>query len=313
MGLQTVLATDERPVQLVTNMHATEAGRHQGWLPGRLNRSIPQIEWRLTQHSDGVVVCSEHMREEINQIFEPDPTAMDVIGNGVHVLAWRSTPTQTLAARQRWQPAAAAPLLVHSGRLEWEKGSHTLVAAMPRLRWQFPGIKLVIAGKGSQSDAWAQQCKRLRLGRSVELTGWVHDDELATLLGCADAVVLPSLYEPFGLVALEAAASGTPLVVARTGGLAEFVRDKANGMTFTPGDPLALADAVTAVLNDPSGAQARAERALDTLAQHHTCDGVARDVAVVYQQAVPRAHRGPGDTPEHLLAALLSGRNLLRH
>jgi glycogen(starch) synthase len=92
--------------------------------------------------------------------------------------------------------------------------------------------------------------RSLRLGRSVQLAGFLPDVDQAALLAAADCVVVPSLYEPFGMVALEAAAAGTPLVVADTGGLREIVEPGITGLAFAPGDADGLAQAVCSLASD---------------------------------------------------------------
>ena len=270
---------------LVVTLHATEAGRHQGWLPGPLSQAIHGIEWWLTNEADRVVVCSEHMRWEAETLFDLAPAAVEVIPNGIDRSRWRVPPREAAAARRRWQPDPDAPLVVFTGRLEWEKGAHTLLAAVPTLRRRFPGLRVVVAGHGAQADTLAGQVRASRLGRAVTLAGFLPEEDLAALVAAGDVVVIPSLYEPFGLVALEAAALGTPLVVSATGGLAEFVHDDVTGRTFQPGDPAALADAVDDALRDPAAGARMAATASRRLARSHGWPQIAERTVEVYARA----------------------------
>ena len=281
------LLRDRLGVPLVATVHATEAGRHQGWLPGELSRAIHRREWRLTVDARRVIVCSDAMRADVETLFAVPYGAVDVVPSGIDAAAWRAPARDVRAARERY--AADGPLLVTASRLEWEKGVQTLLDALPRLRRRFPGLRLVVAGRGSQRDALEAQARRLRLGRTVSFAGWVPEPELAALLGAADAVVLPSVYEPFGLVALEAAAQGTPLVVSATGGLAETVADGVTGRTSPPLDPAALADVVTDVLHDPESARRRARRMSRRLREVHSWPAVAERTVEVCARAVAEA------------------------
>jgi glycogen(starch) synthase len=119
----------------------------------------------------------------------------------------------------------------------------------------------------------------------VSFTGFLADRELAALLAAADVAVVPSLYEPFGMVALEAAALGVPRVVAGTGGLGELVDPGVTGLRFTAGDPAALADAVSAVLRDPVGARRMARAARAVVARDHRWPEIARRTVEVYERA----------------------------
>ncbi len=128
--------------------------------------------------------------------------------------------------------------------------------------------------------------------KAVTFVGRLDHEELVRLLHSADAAVLPSHYEPFGIVALEAAATGIPLVTSNVGGLGEAVINGQTGMSHAPRDVAGLANAVRAVLDDPEAAQQRAIAARERL----TCDfdwhTVASETAQVYL-AAKRREREP--------------------
>jgi glycogen synthase len=269
---------------LVVTMHATEAGRHQGWLPGDLSRAIHRSEWRLVHDARRVMTSSDAMRREVLTLFDADPERVAVVRPGIDVGRWRARPRDVTAARARHR--GEGPLLVTAARLEWEKGAHTLLDATPRLRRRFPGLRLVVAGRGSQRDALDGQVRALRLGRAVDLVGWLDARTLAATLAAGDLAVLPSVYEPFGLVALEAVAQGTPLAVARTGGLAETVADGVTGRTFAPLDPNDLAEVVTQVLDDPTGARRMARAAVARLRAEHDWAVASARTSEVYAAAI---------------------------
>ena len=121
----------------------------------------------------------------------------------------------------------------------------------------------------------------------MDFVGHLSDRELRAALAAADAVVLPSRYEPFGIVALEAAAAGAPLVASTAGGLGEVVVDGRTGVAFPPGDVAALAAAVDAVLVDPAAARVRAHAARTRLAIDFDWGRIARATAEVYRRARP--------------------------
>ncbi|WP_267594404.1 glycosyltransferase family 4 protein [Carbonactinospora thermoautotrophica] len=131
---------------LVVTVHATEAGRHQGWLPGPLNRAIHAVEWWLVHAAARVITCSAHMRWEVARLFGVPGSRLAVIPNGIDLAEWRAPAEAVAAARAEY--GADGPLLVFSGRLVWEKGAHTLLEAVPRLRRRHPGLRVVIAGDG---------------------------------------------------------------------------------------------------------------------------------------------------------------------
>jgi glycogen(starch) synthase len=212
-----------------------------------------------------------------------------MIHNGIETHSWRIKPASVAAARYRYSPADA-PLLLFFGRLEWEKGVQDLIAALPRIRARHPGTRLVVAGKGRQADELLTAARRHRVRRAVDFVGHLSDRELRAALAAADAVVLPSRYEPFGIVALEAAAAGAPLVASTAGGLGEVVVDGRTGVSFPPGDVAGLVDAVDAVLVDPVGARARAHAARARLVVDFDWGRIARATAEVYSSARLVAH-----------------------
>ncbi len=269
---------------LVATVHATEAGRHQGWLPNDTNRCIHSVEWWLTYEARRVLVCSDHMRWEVSRLFDLPGGKVEVIPNGVDIQAWQA-PSSAIA-RVRQQYAGSGPLLVYAGRLVYEKGVQDLIAALPRLRRRHPGLRLVVAGEGPHGDALRDEVKRRRLQRCVTFTGFLSQDQLPPLLGAADCVVVPSLYEPFGMIALEAGAAGTPVVAAASGGLAKLIEPGVTGMTFPAGDQDRLVEAVSSVLSDEILARRLARRAREVAAARYGWPSIAERTVAAYQRAL---------------------------
>jgi glycogen synthase len=269
---------------LVATIHATEAGRHQGWLPGPLSRAIHTTEAWLTRDATRLITCSLAMREEVTRLFDLPWHKVEVIANGIDLTRW-TAPSRADRTRARRSWAPDGPLLAYAGRLEYEKGVHTLLDAIPRLRRRHRGLRVVVAGKGSYGDQLREQARRLRLGSSVVFAGYLSDHALAALVGAADVAVVPSLYEPFGLVALEAAALQTPVVAADTGGLHELIEPSGTGLLFSPGDASDLVRAVDAQLDDPVAARRMARTARAALATGHDWSLLAGATVAAYQRA----------------------------
>ncbi|RPA12922.1 glycosyltransferase family 4 protein [Gordonia sp. OPL2] len=271
-------------VPLVSTIHATEAGRHSGWVSGPTNRQVHSVEWWLARESDSLITCSASMRDEVTRLFGPEIPDVSVIHNGIDIRTWPFAP----------RPAASPPELLFAGRLEYEKGVQDLLAALPRIRRTHPGTTLTVAGTGTQAEWLAEQARRHRVTKAVRFLGAVDHDGLLTLMHRCSAIVLPSRYEPFGIVALEAAATGAPLVVSTAGGLGEAVSDPTTGLTFHPGDVAGIASAVRATLADPSAAAARAVAARDRLTGEFSWGEVAERTAGVYLAAKRRVRHPVG-------------------
>ena len=274
---------------LVATIHATEAGRHQGWLPTPLSESIHSVEEWLLHQADRTIVCSHHMRWEVERLHPAATGSVEVVANGIDLRSWHAPARDIALARDRY--AATGPLVVYCGRLEWEKGVHTLIDAVPRLRRRLPGLRVVIAGRGGAADDLMRQARDRRVSSAITFTGWVSEHDLRALIASADALVVPSVYEPFGLVALEGAALGAPLVVARSGGLAEFVRDGVTGRTFAPGDAADLARAVTDAVTEAPVSRDMAATARQILEASYQWQVLAAETDRAYERA--HARRGP--------------------
>ncbi|MGQ9409344.1 glycosyltransferase family 4 protein [Mycolicibacterium gilvum] len=270
-------------VPLVSTIHATEAGRHSGWVSGPVSRQVHALESWLVRDSDSLITCSASMRDEISALFGPELAEISVIPNGIDTDGW------PFAARRAHDGPAE---LLYFGRLEYEKGVHDAIAALPKVRRTHPGTTLTIAGDGTQLDFLTEQARRHRVLKATKFVGRVDHSQLLTLLHRADVAVLPSHYEPFGIVALEAAATGTPLVTSTAGGLGEAVIHGVTGMSHPPSDVTALAAAIRAVLDAPAAAQERATAARARLTSDFAWHTVAAETAQVYL-AAKRAERRP--------------------
>jgi glycogen(starch) synthase len=270
-------------VPMVSTIHATEAGRHSGWVSGAISRQVHAAESWLVRESDSLITCSASMSDEITELFGPGLAETTVIRNGIDAARWPFAPRR---------PHTGPAELLYVGRLEYEKGVHDLIAALPRIRRTNPGTTLTIAGDGTQQDWLLEQCRKHRVLKATRFVGHLHHDELLAALHRADAAVFPSHYEPFGLVALEAAAAGTPLVTSNIGGLGEAVINGQTGVSCPPRDVAGLAAAVRTALDDPDAAQQRASAARERLTSDFDWQTVAGQTAQVYV-AAKRGERQP--------------------
>jgi glycogen synthase len=281
-------------VPLVSTIHATEAGRHSGWVSGAISRQVHAVESWLIRESDSLITCSASMADEITELFGPGLAETTVIRNGIDAARWQFAPR-----RPRGGPAE----LLFVGRLEYEKGVHDVIAALPRIRRTHPGTTLTIAGEGTQQDWLVEQARKHKVLKATRFVGHLDHDALLKVLHRVDAAVLPSHYEPFGLVALEAAAAGAPLVTSNIGGLGEAVIDGQTGMSCAPRDVAGLAAAVRAVLDDPDAAQRRARAARERLTSDFDWQTVAGETAQVYVSSKRRERQPLARMPiaEHAL------------
>src|SRR5690242_466998 len=140
-------------VPIVSTIHATEAGRHSGWVSGAISRQVHAVESWLVRESDSLITCSASMADEITELFGPGLAETTVIPNGIDAARWPFAPR-----RPRTGPAE----LLYVGRLEYEKGVHDVIAALPRIRRTHPGTTLTVAGEGTQQDWLLEQARKHR-------------------------------------------------------------------------------------------------------------------------------------------------------
>jgi len=274
-------------VPFVLTMHGTERVRHGGQLPLGHPTDINSIEWWLAFEADRIISPTKFIVEQLITGFELAAEHVIHIPNGIDPDVWR--PAGTLGVPTSPRP----PLVVSWGRVQYEKGFQVLARAMHALRGRVPDVHGVIAGSGSYLPELQTQIDVEGVSDLIDLPGFLNDDEVRQLTHRAGCVVIPSLYEPFGIVALEALAAGAPLIVARTGGLAELVAGTNAGVTFEPGNPDDLADAIAQVLTNHELATILVANAKDLVEHKYAWGAIARSTSEVYADAVDRGRGRP--------------------
>jgi glycogen(starch) synthase len=275
---------------LVTTIHATEHGRHQGWVEMHPQSYIHGVERWITNRSDRVIACSVYMREQVADIFGVEEEKVSVIPNGIDP---RDLQPQDPGELRRLRLEFADPgqkLVLLVGRLVYEKGFQLALEAMPRVINDLPGTRFLVAGSGTHEAELRRQAEELGLMDHGTFLGWIGDDVLHSLYPIADVCVVPSIYEPFGLVALEAMASGCPCLVADTGGLREVVPHEEAGLRFRARDPEALAEMAVRVLDDEQLGQRLVSEGLEHIRRFDWAD-VAEQTAEVYAGVLAAATR----------------------
>jgi glycogen synthase len=268
-------------VPLVTTLHGTERGRHGGHLPPGGATDINSIEWWLAFRSARVITSTKLMVREIVGGFELDPARVHRIPNGIDPAWWRSGDPGPI-------DSDAPALILTWGRVQFEKGFQVLARAISTLRARRVGLECIIAGRGSYLPELQSQLDIEGVSDVVTLPGFLSDHELRDTIHRAACVVIPSLYEPFGVVALEALAGGAPLIVADTGGLAELVGGTGSALLFEPGNAEQLAGRIEQLLGDPDLAARMRAAGVELLEATYTWDAIAARTRDVYLDVLLR-------------------------
>ncbi|MDK2820962.1 MAG: hypothetical protein PWP31_927 [Clostridia bacterium] len=259
---------------LIATIHATEYGRNKG-LHNETNKAIHHIEQELVNKAEKVICCSRYMKEEVERLFKPALSKVKVIPNAVRPI---DDITRTNNNHN----------ILFVGRLVIEKGVQTLIEAFSRLVSFYPEARLTIAGDGPYGKELKNLVNSLGINNLVQFTGFVSEGERNQLLARSCMAVFPSLYEPFGIVALEAMAAGLPVIVSRTGGFADFVEDGLSGLFFEPGNVEDLTRCLVSIFQDPILAEKLSIYGQEKVMKEFTWEAVACQTLSLYQETKTR-------------------------
>lgn len=270
-------------IPLVATIHATEAGRNSG-IRGETQKYINDTEWMLTYEASEVIVNSNYMKNELQRLFGLPYEKINVVPNGVNLNLFNNV-EKDYDFRRRFA-MDNEKIILFMGRLVYEKGIQTLIAAMPKILANYHDAKLIVAGKGGMLDQLRAQVGALGLNNKVYFTGYLASKDVQRMYKCADVSVFPSTYEPFGIVALEAMLSGTPVVVSDVGGLNEIVEHGVNGMKSYAGNPNSLADSILTLLYDQKLCDTVTKNAKLKVKTEYNWTKIAQDTHLAYQKAI---------------------------
>jgi len=281
-----IAITSEFQIPLVSTIHATEYGRCNG-IHNDTQRYIHQKEIFLTQASQRVIICSEYMRGELQRAFNCPTEKTDVVYNGLSVERWQNITAEhqyDLADLRSQYAKPEEAIIYYVGRITYEKGIYILLNAMPKvLAAMNDQVRLIIIGTGDAYSILLQrQAWDLGIYHKVSFTGFMADADFWKFQKVANCAVFPSLYEPFGIVALESFAAKIPLVVSDTGGLPEVVRHKITGIVTHVNDANSLADGIIEVLKNPEYAQTLVDNAQSELRDRFAWEKLAEQTEAVF-------------------------------
>ncbi len=282
-----MMAKKELDVPLMFHVHSTEKGRSTG----SGSPTIQHIEKKGAEIADGIITVSYAMQEELHQLGFPKEK-IRVCWNGIdpekyHIEKVSTKQCQIL--RQRYGIERDEIFLFFIGRLVTVKGIMQLIESMPVILQQFPNTKLVILGVGDLIEKITSRIQELGISDHVILrTEFVSEDERILHYAASDVVVLPSLYEPFGIVCTEAMSMEKPVVVGARGitGMREQIvssGDQQCGIHINPFDPADIAWGVNKILSTPEKWQFMGQNGRKRVFEQFTWKHVADRMMDIYQ------------------------------
>lgn len=277
-------------IPLVATIHATEFGRHNG-IHNDDHRYISGKEKLLAYNAWRIIVCSDYMRREVEQALESPWDKIDVIYNGIRPEKKPRTHEFDAWNFRRRFAEDHERIVYYVGRMSYEKGVSVLLNAAAKVVEEMGGnVKFVIIG-GGNTDPLKQQAWNLGIWDKCYFTGFMPDADLDKFQTVANCAVFPSLYEPFGIVALESFAARVPVVVSDTGGLPEVVQHAKTGIVTWTNNPNSLAWGILEVLKNPGYCQWLIDNAYEDLERRFNWSKLAKQTEVVYQRVVKeRSH-----------------------
>ncbi|WP_051590889.1 glycosyltransferase family 4 protein [Bacillus sp. UNC438CL73TsuS30] len=247
VGTAAIALKDSLSIPLLATIHATEYGRNNG-IYTEMQKFIHSKEQQLVSEADQVIVCSEYMVEEVTSIFDAAAEKLAIIPNGVDML------TKSEESVDFPHNLQDKKYIFSMGRMVKEKGFETIIEAAAIAKELKLEYSFVIAGKGPMLDTYRKLIQEKHLEDKITFIGFVSEQERNTFIQNCEMVVVPSLYEPFGIVALEAMALGKPTIVSKTGGLKGIVKHLQTGMLMAPGDAQSLLEQILFIYKNPKKA-----------------------------------------------------------
>jgi glycosyltransferase involved in cell wall biosynthesis len=254
----------------------------QGWGKACLrNGCVPVQDWPLLMHqmrsAERQLDCFQTIVANsafVQSVMAASGVRSEMIHNGVPI----TEPVQTEAR-------AAHPVVLFAGRLTPEKGCQVLIEAFAKVADRRSDAELVVAGEGPYRPELEALAARQGLQGRVRFLGRLNQDDLRAQTQRAWLQVVPSVWdEPFGIAALDAMAQARAVIASRAGGLSEIVDDGATGFLVPPSDPVALAQRLTALIEDPDGCAAMGAAGRQRLVEHFSMDRCVDAFTALYHR-----------------------------
>ncbi|HTD80107.1 MAG TPA: glycosyltransferase [Chloroflexota bacterium] len=247
-----------------------------------LNPFVGLIHYMVSAQQDLIIAISDHIARFTVARGVRDPGRVRRVYHGLEPPVTRALEREGQRIRAELGVGADDFLVGNVGRLALQKGQRHLIAAMPLLLQRVPRAHAVIAGGGDLEDYLRDLAEEAGVAERVHVLGPRKD--VPALMHAIDVFAMPSIWEGFGLVLLEAMAAGRPIVASRVATIPEVVVDSETGLLVPAGDPQALADALADLADQPALAQQFGEAGQERLRRQFSIDKMVGDTELLYRE-----------------------------
>ena len=273
-------------IRIETKKKFLKDNSEQDYFSKRLN-----IENKVIKEASKIILLSESEKSDLLKLYGCPPEKTLVIPGGVDLKDWPLT--EKNKARDYQMIKHHEFVILFIGRFEWRKGLGTLISAVNILKGSIPHLKVMIVGGKifgkNKNKADSKEYNRIlgmvksyKLEAMVNFTGNIENKALSNLYRSADAFVIPSYYEPFGLVALEGMANKVPVIASNVGGLASIIKPNENGLLFEPRNAKDLAGKIMQVYTSKDLSATLADNAYKKVVEHYSWKHIAKRISEEY-------------------------------
>jgi len=269
---------------LIATIHSLERGRRDG-LHTDGQHMLDQIENLLIQESWHSIVCSQYMQSLCHFSFKFPMDKMSIIPNGVRYKEFSvKLSDKEKQIHHKKYANDDEKIVSYIGRLVPEKGVNILLGAVKSILKELPKTKFIVAGEGWHRSELQRISKELEIDDKVYFTGYLPEEDFLAFFNVSDVLVIPSTYEPFGIVALEGMATKTPIIVSDVGGLSEIVDHRWTGIKVPPDNSDALAEALIDLVSDDKLRKTIVKNAMEKLEHVYDWSIIADHTIKIYNE-----------------------------
>jgi len=275
---------NHRGYPFVWTCHSTEYGRNgNNFNPSWFSARIRHREWLGGYISSWVITVSNTMKYEIMREYQTPDWKIDVIYNGINLEKYNGT-LDAGRIKEKYGVWPLDPVILFVGRMSYQKGPDLLVEAIPNVLNEHPEARFIFVGSGGMIDHVNGRSWWLGIQDKIRVLGYVPENELLNLYKACDFVCIPSRNEPFGIVTLEAWASGKPVVGTDVGGMSEIIWNFVTGVKVYP-TPESIAWGIKYFLNNPDKIKWMSENCR-VAAKDFGWDSIAKTTVDVYKKVL---------------------------